>query len=352
VQAELQALEGAVHNDELAIEYEVVLGDLLDAAGDLRKVSLERLLVLRLQVDAAAAPMREAAEAVVLRLVLPPRSHGELVDGLRLHWRQIERQLGLRSTHGSPAVQSLQAAASPESSFSPRSTRRSEPSGNGRCKALASSHGASSQVSHSPGFVRITGIALGWTAATSALGAEVRNPKRSALTARPACEDRLNLAARGPSVAFKVFTKPEPSACTESLARRPSLRSGGNVMLSRLWWLARAHLETFRQYRSAAVTAEALIWHHGYKGLDAALKTAENPTGDLREDVRCQLVAKLAADRYLCFKHAGVFERAAMLDVWSRRRGQMIRVGGAPLADAVPAHAWEGPIGAARSTGN
>jgi hypothetical protein len=108
-------------------------------------------------------------------------------------------------------------------------------------------------------------------------------------------------------------------------------------MLSRLWWLLRAQVETFRQYRAAVVTAEALIWHHGYKGLDAALKTAENPSGDLREDVRAELVAKLAADRYLCFKHADVFERAAMLEVWSQRRGQMIRVTDAPLTEAAPA---------------
>jgi hypothetical protein len=109
------------------------------------------------------------------------------------------------------------------------------------------------------------------------------------------------------------------------------------MMLSRVWWYVRAHVETFRQYRSAVVTAEALIWHHGYKGLDAALKAAEAPaTGGLREDVRVELVAKLAADRYLCFKHADVFERAAMLDVWRRRQGQMIRVADAPLAAATP----------------
>jgi hypothetical protein len=41
--------------------------------------------------------------------------------------------------------------------------------------------------------------------------------------------------------------------------------------------------------------------------------------------VRAELVAKLAADRYLCFKHAGLAERAMMLERWSRRRGQMIR---------------------------
>ena len=106
-------------------------------------------------------------------------------------------------------------------------------------------------------------------------------------------------------------------------------------MLSRLWWFVRAHVETFRQYRTAVVTAEALIWHHGYKGLDAALKAAETPTGQLREDVR----AELAADRYLCFKHADLAERAAMLEVWSRRRGQMIRVAEGRVSDAVPTSA-------------
>jgi hypothetical protein len=110
-------------------------------------------------------------------------------------------------------------------------------------------------------------------------------------------------------------------------------------MLSGLWWYVRAHLETFRQYRTAVITAEALIWHHGYKGLDAALKAAENPTGELREDVRAELVAKLAADRYLCFKQADVFQRAAMLERWSRRRGQMIHVDDGPASNVIPASA-------------
>ena len=103
-------------------------------------------------------------------------------------------------------------------------------------------------------------------------------------------------------------------------------------MLSRVWRVVRVYAETSRQFRAAVPTAEALIWHHGYKGLDAALKAAENPTGDLREDVRTELVARLAADRYLCFKHADIGERAAMLERWSRRRGQMIRVTGTKSA--------------------
>lgn len=110
-------------------------------------------------------------------------------------------------------------------------------------------------------------------------------------------------------------------------------------MLSRLWWYVWVHVETVRQYRSAVVTAEALVWHHGYKGLEAALKAAEAPTGNLRKDVRADLVARLAADRYLCFKHAGMAERAILLERWSRRRGQMIYVieGSAPTR--VPASA-------------
>ena len=96
-------------------------------------------------------------------------------------------------------------------------------------------------------------------------------------------------------------------------------------MLAKLVLAFRSAVETVRQYHSAKVTAEALIWHHGYKGLDAALQAAEaGPAADLREHVRAQLVAEIAADRYLCFKDAGITERAAMLETWSRRRGQMI----------------------------
>jgi hypothetical protein len=79
------------------------------------------------------------------------------------------------------------------------------------------------------------------------------------------------------------------------------------------------------------VTAEALIWHHGYKGLDAALRAVEAPTGNLREDVRADLVARFAADRYLSFKKADLLERAILLERWSRRPGQMIRASGGPL---------------------
>ena len=79
------------------------------------------------------------------------------------------------------------------SSFSPRATMRSVPSGSGRCSAFASAQGAVSHVSHSGASVRITGIALGWTAPTSAFGAEVRSPNRSARNL-----PLLDLPHRGP----------------------------------------------------------------------------------------------------------------------------------------------------------
>jgi hypothetical protein len=75
------------------------------------------------------------------------------------------------------------------------------------------------------------------------------------------------------------------------------------------------------------------------QGVDAALRAVEAPTGDLREDVRAELVAKLAADRYLCFKHADLAKRAMMIECWSRRRGQMIHVAESSGSNAVPTSA-------------
>lgn len=67
------------------------------------------------------------------------------------------------------------------SSFSPMPTIRSAPSERGRCSDFASSHETRSQTSYSSAVSRITGIALGWTRLTYALGSQVRNPKRSVL---------------------------------------------------------------------------------------------------------------------------------------------------------------------------
>ena len=84
----------------------------------------------------------------------------------------------------------------------------------------------------------------------------------------------------------------------------------------------RIAVERLRQYRNAVVTAEAMIWHHGYKGLYGGLKAIEAEPEDIRERVRADLVACLAADRYQRFKQADAFERALLLEGWSQRRGQ------------------------------
>jgi hypothetical protein len=62
------------------------------------------------------------------------------------------------------------------------------------------------------------------------------------------------------------FTKATSRACAGAAASAIIARGGGDGMLSRFWWFVRAHFETFRQYPTAVTTAEALIWHHGYKG--------------------------------------------------------------------------------------
>ena len=49
-------------------------------------------------------------------------------------------------------------------------------SGNGRCSAFASSHGARIQTSRSSSVVRITGMALGWIGMTTAFSAVVKKP--------------------------------------------------------------------------------------------------------------------------------------------------------------------------------
>ena len=63
--------------------------------------------------------------------------------------------------------------------MTPRATIRSDPSGSGRSSFRASSGGAIIQVSTSCGVVRITGIAFGWMAPTSAFASVVRKAKMS-----------------------------------------------------------------------------------------------------------------------------------------------------------------------------
>ncbi len=123
------------------------------------------------------------------------------------------------------------------------------------------------------------------------------------------------------------FTKSARHRCTAGPSRPIVARGliGGRVVSQTFLERCRIAIERLRQYRSAVVTAEAMIWHHGYKGLDAALKAIEAEPEDFRERVRADLVARLAADRYQRFKQADVFERALLLERWSQRRGQMIR---------------------------
>jgi len=67
-------------------------------------------------------------------------------------------------------------AAARSSLSAPRMTILSALSGNGRCNALASSHGARIQTSRSSSVARITGIAFGWIGSTTAFGNVVRKP--------------------------------------------------------------------------------------------------------------------------------------------------------------------------------
>jgi hypothetical protein len=66
-------------------------------------------------------------------------------------------------------------AAAARSSL-PRITILSASSGNGRCNALASSHGARTYASRSSSVVKITGMSFGWIGSTTAFGAVVRKP--------------------------------------------------------------------------------------------------------------------------------------------------------------------------------
>ena len=68
------------------------------------------------------------------------------------------------------------AAAGRSSLSAPRITILSASSGNGRCSALASSHGARIHTSRSSSVVRITGMAFGWIGSTTEFGAVVKIP--------------------------------------------------------------------------------------------------------------------------------------------------------------------------------
>ena len=67
-------------------------------------------------------------------------------------------------------------AAAWSSLSAPRATMIIASSGKGRCSAFASSHGARIHMSRSSSVVKITGMALGCIAPTTAFGAVVRKP--------------------------------------------------------------------------------------------------------------------------------------------------------------------------------
>src|SRR6267142_5647148 len=86
--------------------------------------------------------------------------------GLPLEPRSKEPQHG----DGDNYVSERGHAATLSSLSAPRITILSASSGNGRCNAFASSHGARIQTSRSSSVSRITGMALGWIGSTTAFG--------------------------------------------------------------------------------------------------------------------------------------------------------------------------------------
>ena len=86
-------------------------------------------------------------------------------------------------------------------------------------------------------------------------------------------------------------------------------------MLIRLW----------RMYRSAVVTAEALAWHRGKRGVEMARSATDGPHETYWEKFQATLVAGLTADRYDSIGCSDNSGRHELANDWARRRGQMIR---------------------------
>ena len=105
MQAELEHLERTARDDDLAVEDAPGLRSVQHRSRDLGEVAFEERLPLGLEVDAAAHPMRDAAEAVVFRLELPALARRQLIDCLGLHRAQVqgERLMG----HGRARLSSI-----------------------------------------------------------------------------------------------------------------------------------------------------------------------------------------------------------------------------------------------------
>lgn len=95
----------------------------------------------------------------------------------------------------------------PPSSFSPRVTIASEAPRKGRYNFKASSTGNVSQVSISVSFLKMTGVAFGWIAPTSALASVVKKLKAKKPKSQKAmlAFDRVGFGA-----AFAVPVRPNP----------------------------------------------------------------------------------------------------------------------------------------------
>lgn len=75
-------------HDELAVEHEMLRGQLTHGLHDLREIPGQRLPRLGLQLDSVAVPKAETAEPVPLRLVLPVLPFGNFADEQGQHRRK------------------------------------------------------------------------------------------------------------------------------------------------------------------------------------------------------------------------------------------------------------------------
>ena len=114
--------EGLPDGDRnLAVQDEIVWRERPDSGDDFGEIAGERLAGLRLQLNGVAVLERKAAKAIPLRLVLPDRALGDLVDEKRLH-----RRVGRLEWQGQKNFSSRKRPRVSSSGFqrSPRFVRR------------------------------------------------------------------------------------------------------------------------------------------------------------------------------------------------------------------------------------
>ena len=81
---------------------------------------------------------------------------------------------------------------------------------------------------------------------------------------------------------------------------------------------------TLELRRTAIVTAEALVWHHGADGVERARAAAALATGE-EERILTLMIARIAYKRHRLIRGLDVATQYYVADCWARRRGQMIR---------------------------